>query len=83
MVVDEYGLDTKLSNKIYLGGQVALDMFINVPCMYSDVFIVHINTTNACTLQLVLEAWICRLIPFPISSTRLFRCVFVKSHYMM
>ena len=82
MVVDEYGLDTKLSNKVYLGGQVALDMFINVPCMYSDVFIVYI-ITNTCTLQLVLVAQICRLIPFPISSTRLFRCVFAKSHFMM
>ena len=55
MTVDEYGLDTQLSNKIYLGGQAALDMFIDVPCTYSDVFKVHL-TSRVFALQLVLEA---------------------------
>ena len=79
--MDEYGLDTKLSNVIYLGGQVALDMFINVPCMYSDVFKVHLSY-KVFALQLVLEVWICPLTPFLISKILLSQCEFVKSDFM-
>ena len=50
VTVDEYGLDSKLENKLYLGGQVALDMLFNVPCMYYYVISVLIHSYYICIL---------------------------------